>query len=173
MIKPVKRGQPEYCLFVIDTDIYAGSFEREMCAYVTGQIGECGVGRENAKLARQEIPDAIAQLENLVELVPDEHGCARPVSIFPNPKYGNDGHGNQALLTDKNREQFQWPAYNSVAIFFHSIPDSSLLDVMEERARSIAAKGVGLKGYETPVKIEGFRFLEQYVIYKKIRRIQK
>ena len=27
-------------LFVIDTDSYAGNFEREMCAYLTNQIGE-------------------------------------------------------------------------------------------------------------------------------------
>ncbi len=48
MVKPVKREEPDHYLFVIDTDTYAGSFEREICAYVTGQIGECEVGKEEA-----------------------------------------------------------------------------------------------------------------------------
>lgn len=168
MVNPVKQGQPDHYLFVIDTNIYTGNFEREMCAYITGQIGECDVGEENAELAKQEIPELVAQLEDLVELVTDEHGCARPVSIFPNPRYGNDGDGNHTLLTDDNREQFSWPAYYSVAIFFHSIPDSGLLDIMKERARNIATRGVGLKGYEQKVEIEGFRLLEQHTLYKEI-----
>jgi len=35
--------------FIIDTNEYAGNFEREMCAYCTGQIGDCGVGEEEAE----------------------------------------------------------------------------------------------------------------------------
>ena len=31
---------------IIDTDEYSGNFEREMCAYCTGQVGECEVGEE-------------------------------------------------------------------------------------------------------------------------------
>ncbi len=50
MVSPRMQEQPNPYLFVIDTDTYAGNFEREMCAYVTGQIGECEVSRlmENA-----------------------------------------------------------------------------------------------------------------------------
>ncbi len=168
MVNPAKSGQPDHYLFVVDTNAYAGSFEREMCAYITGQTGECGVGQEQAELAKQEIPDVVAQLEKLIESIPDEHGCYRPVSIFPNPRYGNDGNGNHALLTDDNREQFPWPAYNSVAICFHSIPDSGLLVVMKERAKNIAAKGAGPKGDNQTVGIEGFRFLEQHITYKEL-----
>jgi hypothetical protein len=36
-------------IFVVDTEEYAGNFEREMCAYATGMTGECGVGYEGAK----------------------------------------------------------------------------------------------------------------------------
>ena len=63
MVNPKMQGQPDHYLFVIDTDIYAGNFERQMCAYITGQIGECEVGKENAELARQEIPNEVARLE--------------------------------------------------------------------------------------------------------------
>ena len=31
---------------VVKTNSYAGDFEREYCAYVTGQVGECEVGWE-------------------------------------------------------------------------------------------------------------------------------
>ena len=145
MVEPVKRGKPDHFLFVIDTDSYTGNFERELCAYVTGQIGECEVGKEQAQIAQREIPDVVAQLEDLIDQVPDEHGCHRPVSIFPNPRYGNDGQGNYSLLTPENQDRFHWPAYYSVAIYFHSIPDSGLLNIMKERAKIVATAGVGLK----------------------------
>lgn len=29
---------------VVETDSYAGNFEREMCAFMTGHIGKCEVG---------------------------------------------------------------------------------------------------------------------------------
>ena len=93
MVNPRMQGQPDYYLFVIDTDKYAGNFEREICAYITGQIGECEVGKENAKLARQEIPDVVARLDELIDSVPDENGCHRPVSIFPTPGWFNNGMG--------------------------------------------------------------------------------
>jgi hypothetical protein len=93
MVNSRMQGSPDHYLFVIDTDTYAGNFERQMCAYVTGQIGECGVGEENAELAKQEIPDEVARLEELIESVPDEHGCHRPVSIFPTPGWFSPGMG--------------------------------------------------------------------------------
>lgn len=31
---------------IIETDSYAGNFEREMCAYVVGHIGDCEVGED-------------------------------------------------------------------------------------------------------------------------------
>ena len=211
MANPRMRGQPDYYLFVIDTNRYAGNFERQMCAYVTGRIGECGVGKEYAELARQEIPDVVAKLEELIEGVPDEHGCNRPVSIFPKPGWFNpgveghfrDGQEEEALvyykqevekhykkvpesyaehLREEVRKKSQqkideanaltqapkYPAYMSVAIYFHTIPDSRLLAVMKERARDIASRGIGLKGFEHQVGIDGFRFLEQHTTYKEL-----
>lgn len=96
MVKLVKQGVPGHYLFVIDTDAYAGSFERQMCAYVTGQIGECGIGKEQAQIAQKEIPHVVAQLEDLVDQVPDDYGCHRPVSIFPTPRWFN--HGMRVIL---------------------------------------------------------------------------
>jgi len=98
-------------LFVIDTDKYAGNFERQMCGYVTGQVGECGVGMKEAETARKQIPNIVTKLEEIVTNVPDDHGCNRPVSIFSTPGWFNHGMGGhfregsetQALL-DYRRE---------------------------------------------------------------------
>lgn len=60
---------------IIKTDSYAGNFERELCAWLTGTIGECGVGKELVE------PDIEAMFENLMYQVTDDHGYYRPVSI--------------------------------------------------------------------------------------------
>lgn len=68
-------------VIMIHTDSYAGNFEREMCAYVTGTYGECGVGSEIASsfLDSDELP------ELMVANKLDEHGTARPCGIDTNP----------------------------------------------------------------------------------------
>jgi hypothetical protein len=97
--------------FVIDTNEYAGNFEREMCAYITGQVGDCEVGEELAEIARTEIaPKLLAELENIVAQVPDEHGCCRPVTIWQNPRWFNDGMGNEWPVTHTNTKR-QLAAY--------------------------------------------------------------
>lgn len=87
-----RRGDDARIIFCVDTDTYAGSFERELCAYMTGILGECEVGEESKKLYEE---DGHEPLEDLVDpYVPDDHGCRRPVSIHPTPGWFNDGAGN-------------------------------------------------------------------------------
>jgi hypothetical protein len=78
-------------LFVIDTENYAGSFEREMTAYVTGVVGDCEVGAEVASL----FPDTPLKdeiLKNILQ-VPDERGNRRPCFIYPTLGWFNHGMG--------------------------------------------------------------------------------
>lgn len=77
---------------VIDTDQYAGNFERQMCAYLTGQSGDCGAGREIALVAQDEIEHVDWWKRHIVQ-VPNEHGTKRPVAIHPTPGYFNNGMG--------------------------------------------------------------------------------
>jgi len=84
-------GKPDHYLFVIDTEEYAGNFEREMYAYVTGQVGECEVGEEVARMARKKDASFFTRLEDLVKSIPDELGDYSPVSIFPTPGWFNNG----------------------------------------------------------------------------------
>ncbi len=65
-------------VFEIETDKYAGNFEREMCAYVTGIVGECEVGK---KYVDENIED---KFEDMVKQVPDEHACYRPCACDGN-----------------------------------------------------------------------------------------
>lgn len=79
-------------LFVIDTEDYAGNFERELCAYITGRVGECGVGEEMAKLFKKEVTDMGEEpFSNLV--YEDDEGCVRPATCYPTPGWFNDGMG--------------------------------------------------------------------------------
>lgn len=82
-------------LFVIDTEDYAGNFERELCAFITGRVGECGVGDDCAVLFRQQVKDMGDEpFINIIEEA-DDHGCHRPCAIYPTPGWFNDGMGGQ------------------------------------------------------------------------------
>ena len=100
-------------VLVIDTDQYSGSFEREMVAFMTGQIGDCGVGDEEAATFVKEHPDM--DLEDVVSSQVDEIGCWRPATIWPSP--GDD------------------PDYNSVACFLNKLPPEPQLLFLVDRAK--------------------------------------
>lgn len=90
---------------LIETDSYAGNFERDLCAFLTGTVGECGVG---SGLVSEDIKDVF---KDFIYGVSDEHGCYRPCSIW---------------LNEDNK-------YNSVAIFFYKRPTYELIDLMKDR----------------------------------------
>ncbi|MGP3781811.1 hypothetical protein ACTWKC_17650 [Bacillus sp. 4A_MP3] len=83
-----ERGTDMGCGFIIDTDSYSGNFEREMCAYITGHIGDCLVGFEEAEdyLSKYEKIKGVVQKENIT-------GMYRPVEIIETPDIWNNGMG--------------------------------------------------------------------------------
>lgn len=74
--------------FIVDTNLYTGNFEREMCAFMTGHVGECGVGIEEVDLYEEQY----VALED-IEQVRDDEDCSRPVSAYPTPNIWNNGLG--------------------------------------------------------------------------------
>lgn len=88
--------------FIIDTDKYAGNFEREMCAYLTGRIGDCEVGDDFAEIFKKEVGDK-ASFENVL-LVSDE-GCYRPCEIEPTLGWFNTGMGNSYRESEEDEEK--------------------------------------------------------------------
>lgn len=91
--------------FVIDTDSYAGNFERELCAFVTGQVGDCEVGTPNPSYNYDEF-------EGTMMWIPDDNGCRRPVSLTWGP--------------DKKP--------NSVALYFEIEPNVPMIEIMKHRS---------------------------------------
>lgn len=86
-------------IFVVDTEQYAGNFERPLCAYMTGRIGDCGVGKTEQKIfdyemgvGEDDLDDEKHPFQFVIDRA-DEHGCNRPVSIWPTPGWFNDGMG--------------------------------------------------------------------------------
>lgn len=156
-------------IFVVDTDSYAGNFERELCAHITGQIGECGVGgnyREDIEDLKEDHYDF--DLEKICEWfddhvmqVPDEHGCYRPCAIWATPGRTNNGSGGHSDITDKN--PFKWPAYESVAILLDEQPPEDVARFMVIRANTFKEHKTQ---YSTPkdIKINGCRLVKETTI---------
>lgn len=119
--------------FVIDTNLYAGNFEREMCGYVTGVWdGETHGGDQAAVFHKEVEGNPFAEL---VELRSDgDHGWMQPEHLERTP-----------------------PAFkqnNSVAIHFEKEPPPDLIELMKSRARKFAQEG---RIFDRPV--EGLRIL--------------
>lgn len=100
---------------VIKTDSYAGNFEREMCAHLTGHIGECEVGREYAD-------ESIAEkFDDVIGNEADDNGCYRPVAL------GCDIKG----FTNKD-----------VVIFFDKKPTKKQLELIKTRSTNFIYKPI-------------------------------
>ena len=107
-------------VFIVDTTEYAGNFEREMCAWITGQTGDCGVGQLAANAAQGSMSVALSEwCEDNIRRVADDHGCARPATLWATPKGIHKGKGS----------------FTSVGIYIHEIPPPAILTEMKERAR--------------------------------------
>lgn len=120
-------------IFIIDTDSYAGNFDREMCAYITGQVGMCGVGEDFAKLYQQETGDNDDIFDDYIEYR-DFYGSSRPCSIY-------------SSLESLNK---------SVAIYFDKKPENEIINLMKERAHKFAKLKQIFK-----LTIIGFRMVEE------------
>lgn len=96
--------------FVVDTDAYAGNFERQLCAFITGITGECGAATDIAEKVKDQLN---VDFDELVGSEPDEHGIHRPVKIYPTPGYYNNGLG---FAYQKGEEQKAIEAYRQNCI---------------------------------------------------------
>lgn len=113
---------PRYAKFavVIKTDSYAGNFEREMCAHLTGCVGECEVGKDY-------VDEIIKEKFNNVRDEADDNGCYRPVAL------GCDING----FTNQD-----------VVIFFKTEPTQEQLDIIKERSVDFNYSGEKILGFE-------------------------
>lgn len=139
-------------LFVIDTDAYSGNYERQLTAWCTGVVGECGIGTGYALVFRKEYPLWAAKFEQWVAWCHDEHGVERSCAIFPTPGWSNDGDGNHFHDTTH-----PYPAYQSIAISFTERPTEETIRFLMHRARTYEPS----PSWDACGTITGFRLLEQ------------
>lgn len=140
--------------FVVDTENYAGNFECEMCAWMTGHTGECGKGNDEVNIALEELDPLIykAITENITGYMND--GVLRPCSLYETPGWYNDGKGKYSRYEGLSRPADTWPAYLSVIIFFRTnvFSQVDLVRTLKERALSYKPPR-----WATPITITGFR----------------
>jgi hypothetical protein len=124
---------PSDYAFLINTDSYAGNFERECCAFVTGVIGDCEVGEEDVQ---GDVDYSL--VEDIVGQYPDDHGCHRPVTI----KYtGGKGSANTvAILLDEEPTKEQREFMEKRALLFP--------DYMRDTARKYLATNLKVTSLE-------------------------
>lgn len=102
-------------IIAIDTDSYAGNFEREMCAYITNQVGGCGVGQEIAEAYLTEYSEWFA---DHIRQEDEEHdNCYRPCALA---RYNGQP--------------------NTVEIFMDELPPDEVLASIIERAQHYCAE---------------------------------
>lgn len=128
--------------FAIDTNEYAGNFERETTAFVVGVYGDCGKGSEIAEAVQEKIPE---ELREKVAQVADEHGCCRPTSMGRSP--------------DSKK-------YNTVEIYFHERPTDEELKLMAARAHEFAETCQQYDKFLDPYKVLGIRLVEREIVVK-------
>jgi hypothetical protein len=127
----------ERYIFAIITDSYTGNFERDMCAYVTGQWGDCEVGKMFADPVMASLTD------DYIEMVPDHAGCFRPVTMMETPGIA-DGE-----------------LHGGVAIFFNRRPHDKLIQRMKERAYEFPVIYQKAYSHRKPMRILDFKLFKQ------------
>lgn len=90
-------GTGETYIFVIDTDGYAGNFHREMCAYVTGHVGESGAGDKEREIYINEVDEYDDDLVSSFD--------SEPSSIWPSPAESPQKYGSAAIYLWKKPEE--------------------------------------------------------------------
>lgn len=153
-------------IFVVDTDSYSGNFEREMCAHITGQIGECEVGKEyipEREDLKEEYPDsdidAICDWLDNFTLQQSDGGCDRPTTIWPTPGRSNNGRGLHYDVTEEM--PFKCPAYESVAIFFSETPPDNVINFLIFRAKSFKKRPRSWAKEESTIVVKGCRLVTE------------
>lgn len=118
---------------VIKTDAYAGNFERELGAYLTGHVGECEVGSEYVDEQTQELFD------DYIADKADDHGVFRPVGLGCDiPKY----------------------SANDVVIYLQKPLTDVQIAALLDKTKSFVTKYTSMESWNNPFEILGVDLVE-------------
>lgn len=163
---------------VIDTEEYSGNFERDLVAFITGQVGECNVGRKNADRAQDDLsPEIYHWFDEHVVQTADDHGVLRPASIAPTPGWSNNGDGNETKL--KPGEKMKYPAYMSVEFVLDDWPTFDVMEVILDRVKffcdrysEVSRVGARIGEACKPLTLTGVRMEKRSVKADTVKRFQ-
>jgi hypothetical protein len=99
----MSTDEPTAKTIVIDTLGYAGNDEREICAYLTGEYGDCQVGDDIAQKYGKDIEHRAWWKEHVYHQ-PDDNDTYRPVSSVATPGWFNNGMGGMFRDLPENEE---------------------------------------------------------------------
>lgn len=125
-------GDAEWIL-VIKTDAYAGNFERGMCGYCTGMVGDCGVGEEEAQIFYDEMgltPDDFNWKDGGVDVKYISEDWDNPFGLVVTSRADDHGCRRPTTMCDSDPDDRN----TAVAIFFSKKPTDELINTMMERA---------------------------------------
>jgi hypothetical protein len=139
-------------LLIVDTNLYAGNFEREMTAFATGVLGECQVGDEMledffegaAAFGYDVDPDdmnAVSPFEGLMAQKGDGEGCNRPCAISL-----KDGE------------------YNSVEMYMDQRPADRDLAFITERIHAFPAYSAQQRFGQRGLEVLGIRLICRSIV---------
>ena len=119
---------------IIDTENYAGSFERPMIAYATGCADSDTGYTVEAAAARAELVHHAWWQQNIVPQKDHKHkGYFSIVEIWPSPNWGSDGSGGHFHVDSEKGQNLFSAAYLSLAVVVKTLPPSEVWEEFQER----------------------------------------
>lgn len=163
---------------VIDTENYAGNFERRMCAFLTGQIGDGYVG-DGADIVEKYSAD-IKHLDwwnnHIIKKQPvgNYHGKS-PVHTAITPGWWNNGRGLHYRDGERLKSE-KCPAYLSLEIYVSEIPSDDVIEELVERAKyfskNLSEMKVTLFEKRKPLKLTGVRIINNKSIADELSSVK-
>lgn len=126
------------CCLIIDTNNYAGSFSREMAAYITGMAGEDGVGQGIADAAQASDGWSLEWVDAAIPYTVDRQGFHIPVDIIPTPGFYTNGRGEHFPVAHPLPQDaylhLPWPCHQSISLPFNRALRDAEISLLAHRA---------------------------------------
>lgn len=155
---------------IVDTDKYAGNFERELCAYVTGIYErDTGVGQEISEEEEENI-EHFQWWEDNVSYFYNEHGSQTCVEIEPTPGYFNNGTGGVYKDEPENYEKAKTERNQSTQKYYQAQIDryEAILKNPNLSSKEINDAKKQIKIYEREIVEKNAQELVKYPAYYSV-----
>ena len=157
--------------FVVDTDSYAGNFERELCAYVIGAADEHGahVAGPYLKLFGMWCPVELGSLSDTRIADSGDDGTRQaPCDLAATPGWSSNGKGKAYPVKPESKKyQYKYPAYNSVALFLRRKPTEEELAELVKRTQEFPTLPK-IHPWDSRPQVLGCRLVKEVALVEEI-----